>query len=50
MADTYTWSVNTLDRELSNGVVYTVHWSVAASRRVKIEDIRLRRNEYHQSC
>jgi hypothetical protein len=32
MADTYTWSVNTLDRELSNGVVYTVHWSVAASR------------------
>lgn len=32
MADTYTWSVNTLDRELSNGVVYTVHWSLAASR------------------
>ena len=32
MADTYTWSVNTLDRELSDGVVYTVHWSVAASR------------------
>jgi hypothetical protein len=32
MADTYTWSVNTLDRELSDGVVYTVHWSVTASR------------------
>ena len=32
MADTYTWSINTLDRELSDGVVYTVHWSVAASR------------------
>jgi len=32
MADTYTWSVNTLDRELSDGVVYTVHWSLAASR------------------
>ena len=32
MADTYTWSVNTLDRELPVGVVYTVHWSLAASR------------------
>ena len=32
MADTYTWSVNTLDRELSDGVVYTVHWSLSASR------------------
>ena len=32
MADTYTWSVNTLDREISDGVVYTVHWSLAASR------------------
>tara|TARA_R100001510_G_C7515238_1_gene113131 strand:+ start:242 stop:574 length:333 start_codon:yes stop_codon:yes gene_type:complete len=32
MADTYTWSVNTLDRELDDGVVYTVHWSVTASR------------------
>ena len=31
-ADTYTWSVNTLDRELSDGVVYTVHWNLAASR------------------
>jgi len=32
MTDTYTWSINTLERELSNGVVYTVHWSVGASR------------------
>ena len=32
MADTYTWSVNTLDRELSDGVVYTVHWTLSASR------------------
>jgi hypothetical protein len=32
MADTYTWSINTLDRELSDGVVYTVHWTVSASR------------------
>jgi hypothetical protein len=32
MADTYTWSVNTLERELSDGVVYTAHWSLAASR------------------
>ena len=32
MADTYTWSINNLDRELSNGAVYTVHWSLTASR------------------
>ena len=32
MADTYTWSVNNLDRELSDGVVFTVHWSLSASR------------------
>ena len=32
MADTYTWSINTLDRELSDGVVYTVHWSLSATR------------------
>ena len=32
MADTYTWSINTLDRELSDGVVDTVHWTVSASR------------------
>lgn len=32
MTDTYTWSVNTLNRELSDGAVYTVHWTVNASR------------------
>jgi len=32
MTDTYTWSINNLNRELSDGVVYTVHWSVTASR------------------
>ena len=32
MADTYTWSVGTLDREISNGVVFTVHWNLSASR------------------
>jgi len=32
MADTYTWNINNLNRELSDGVVYTVHWSLNASR------------------
>ena len=32
MSDTYTWSVSNLDRELSDGVVYTVHWTLSASR------------------
>ena len=32
MSDTYTWSINSLDRELSDGVVYTVHWNLSASR------------------
>ena len=32
MADTYTWNINTLDRKLSDGVVYTVHWTLNASR------------------
>lgn len=32
MADTFTWSVVTLDREINNGVVHTVHWSILASR------------------
>ncbi len=32
MADTYDWNIVTLDRELSNGVVSTVHWTVDASR------------------
>lgn len=32
MADTYTWNIATLDRELSTGAVDTVHWTVNASR------------------
>ena len=32
MADTYIWKVGTLDREISNGTVYTVHYTVSASR------------------
>jgi len=32
MADTYSWKVATLDREISNGSVYTVHYTVSASR------------------
>ena len=32
MADTYSWKVVTLDREISNGTVYTVHYTVSASR------------------
>ena len=32
MSDTYTWKVNQLDRELSDGVVISVHWAVTATR------------------
>ena len=32
MADTYSWKVATLDREISNGTVFTVHYTVSASR------------------
>lgn len=32
MSDIITWSINELDRSLSTGAVYTVHWSVSASR------------------
>lgn len=32
MADTYTWSIVTLDRKLSDGVVDTVHWTLSATR------------------
>ena len=31
MATTYTWAVNTLDRELSDGYVSTVHYTVNAA-------------------
>jgi len=32
MADTYIWKVATLDREIFNGTVYTIHYTVSASR------------------
>ena len=32
MADTYSWKVATLDREISNGTVFTVHYTVSSSR------------------
>lgn len=32
MSDNYIWNINTLDHEISNGVVVTVHWSVNALR------------------
>lgn len=32
MADTYTWGVATMERKLSDEVVYTVHWTVNAER------------------
>ena len=32
MADTYTWNIATIDRELSTGAVDTVHWTVNTSR------------------
>jgi len=31
MATTYTWAVNTLERELSDGYVSTVHYTVSAA-------------------
>ena len=32
MADTYTWSIANLERHLSDGVVYTAHWTLGAER------------------
>jgi hypothetical protein len=37
MADTYTWGIVTLDREISDGVVNTVHWTLNATRSVSGE-------------
>ena len=37
MSDTYTWKVNQLDRELSDGVVTTVHWGVTGTRPNSLE-------------
>jgi hypothetical protein len=32
MADTYTWGIANLERHLSDGIVYTVHWTLSAER------------------
>ena len=34
MADTYTWNIAQLERKISDGVVYTAHWTVTATRAV----------------
>jgi hypothetical protein len=34
MADTYTWNIAQLERKISDGVVYTAHWTVTATREV----------------
>ncbi len=34
MADTFTWGIANLDRQLSDGTVTTVHWTVMAERTV----------------
>jgi len=34
MADTYTWNIIQLERKLSDGAVYTAHWTVTAVREV----------------
>jgi hypothetical protein len=34
MADTYTWHIAQLERKLSDGAVYTAHWTVTAIREV----------------
>lgn len=34
MADTYTWGIANLERHLSDGIVYTVHWTLSAERTV----------------
>lgn len=31
MATTFTWAINTLDRETADGYVYTAHYTVAAN-------------------
>jgi len=38
MADTYTWQISTLDRETSDGFVFTSHWRLNASRTVADKD------------
>jgi len=39
MADTYTWGIANLERHLSDGAVYTAHWTINASREVGEETL-----------
>lgn len=32
MTDSYSWKVSTLEHNVSDGIVFTVHWSVVAER------------------
>jgi hypothetical protein len=34
MSDTFTWNIAQLERKISDGVVYTAHWTVTATRKV----------------
>ena len=34
MADTFEWNIAQLERKLSNGIIYTAHWTVTATREV----------------
>jgi hypothetical protein len=34
MADTFEWHIAQLERKLSDGAVYTAHWTVTATREV----------------
>ena len=34
MADTFAWGIAQLERKISDGAVYTAHWTVAATREV----------------
>lgn len=38
MADTVTWGISNLERHLSDGVVYTSHWTVNAVRTTDTEE------------
>jgi hypothetical protein len=38
MADTYIWHIAQLERKLSDGAVYTAHWTVNATRTVEDGD------------
>ena len=38
MADTFVWNIAQLERKISDGVVYTAHWTVTATREVTGEN------------